>query len=135
MKHIQEFKIFENNEYMSDLNNEIAEIIKKSGYYVANHTRIYYSTLQNKPELISNVYKKSMNKYEDTLLLDLFSFKKLNDNAVNYQLQHFLYPIEMLEMLYDKENVINYKELPFFDELFEIVKRFKKIKQAKKFNL
>jgi hypothetical protein len=135
MKHIQEFKIFENNEYMSDLNNEIAEIIKKSGYYVANHTRIYYSTLQNKPELISNVYKNKKYKYEDTLLLDLFSFKKLNDNVGNYQLQHFLYPIEMLEMLYDKENVINYKELPFFDELFEIVKRFKKIKQAKKFNL
>jgi hypothetical protein len=135
MKHIQEFKLFENNEYMSDLNNEIAEIIKKSGYYVINHTRIYYSTMKNRSDLISNVYKNKIYKYDDTLLLDLFSFKKLNDNVDNYQLQHFLYPIEMLEMLYDKENVINYKELSFFDELFEIVKRFKKIKQAKKFNL
>jgi len=135
MKHIQEFKIFENNEYMSYLNNEIAEIIKKSGYYVINHTRIYYSTIKNRSDLISNVYKKKDYKYDDTILLDLFSFKKLNDNPDFYQLQHFLYPIEMLEMLYDKENVLNYKELPFFGELFEIVKRFKKIKKSKNFNL
>jgi len=135
MKHLEQYNLFENNYYMSKLNNEIAIIIKKSGYIVNTHPRIYYGTLKHKKDLYCTTYKSKEYKYEDTLLNDTYSIKKLNYNPENYHLDHFLYPIEMLEKLYDDENVINYVELPMLSDLFKIVEKVKKIKKSKNFNL
>lgn len=135
MKHILQYNIFENSFYITELNNQIAEIIKKSGYIVSTHGRIYADTLVNKTELLSTTYNNVQQKYSTLLYVDTCSLKKLNYNPENYLLNDFIYPIEMLEKLYDNVDVINYKELDFFPELFNIVKIYKKRKKANKFNL
>jgi len=135
---ITQFKIFELNLEHDDLtmecNRRIIEIIRKSGYIVHYHARIYQSTVLEKNNLISTTYNSFEEKYGEIVYLDAYSFFKNNFDPINYSDNYFIYPIKYVQKLKD-DDVINYKKLPFFDDLFEVLSYYNKQKIIKKFKI
>jgi len=133
---ITNFKLFEINvnDLIRECNRRIIKIIRSSGYIVHYHSNIYKSTLDGKKELISTTYKDYEDKYSGVVFYDTYSFFKNNFNPENYGDEYFIYPITYLQQL-KKGEAFNYQELPFFDELFEVLDFYNKQKQVKKFKI
>ena len=126
------FKLYE--EVFS--NNKIAEVIRSNGYIVSYYSRICLSTLKGKPELISATYESYDIIYGVQVLLDTYSFKKINTNeSKTHPLSDFYYPIEMLEKLFYSDARVNYIKLDFFDELKELQKVYHNIQVKNKYNI
>ena len=133
MKKYTNFINEEFNQLMFDCNIKIINIIKTSGYIVHYHQRIYETTLLSKKELISSSYYDFTMKYEEMIYEDVYSFIRVYDPQ-NYGDNYFLYPVDLLENIKNKK-VINYQELPFYDELFEVLNFYNKNIKRKEFNL
>jgi len=134
MKNYKNYINEEFNQIIHDCNRKIVEILKKSDYCVSYHSRIYHSTLIKKTELISTAYNKNDEKYGDIIYIDAYSFIKLKEDSNNYSDNYFLYPVNLLEKLKNKE-VINYQELPFYDELFKVLDYYNMHQNLKKFDI
>jgi len=129
---------FEKFEYYDDITKEchkrIIEIMRPSGYIIHYHSNIYKTTIENKKDLISTTYDSYESKYGDVVFHDTYSFFKNNFDPINYGNEYFLYPINHIQKLKDGE-VLNYKKLPFFDDLFEVLDYYNKQKTIEKFKI
>jgi len=134
---MKKYKSFLNekfNQLMHDCNNDIVDILKKSGYYVRYHSRIYQDTIIEKTELISTTYTNSEVKYNEIVYINAYSFIKLKEKSENYSDDYFLYPVYLLEKLKNKD-AINYQELPFYDDLFKVLDYYNMHKNMEDFNI
>jgi len=117
--------------------DEIIDILKKNRYKVSTYSRIYQSTIDKDDKYMNGVYRIKEHLSDDILYEDvLFLEKMLDDEKVEYyQDIQFYYMSEKIYNLFNDINVLVYKELPFFDELREIAKKYGKMLKVKDFNL